>query len=71
MGLMKNQCSMEEKDMDEQRADALLYRLRQLESNIQRAISRASEAELELSAIKGQLENTKSDFEHLREIIKK
>jgi len=68
---MKNQCSMEEKDMDKQRADALLYRLKQLENNIQRAISRASEAELELSAIKGQLENTKSDFEHLREIIKK
>jgi len=57
--------------MDKQRADALLYRLRQLESNISRAISRAGEAELEVSVIKGQLENTKSDFEHLREIIKK
>jgi len=57
--------------MDKQRADALLYRLKQLENNIQRAISRASEAELELSTIKGQLKNTKSDFEHLREIIKK
>lgn len=57
--------------MDKERADALLYRLRQLESNISSATSRASEAKLELSAIIGQLENTKSDFEHLREIIKK
>jgi len=68
---MKNQCSMEEKDMDKQRADALLYRLRQLENKIQRAINHTSEAELELSTIKGQLKTTKSDFEHLREIIKK
>jgi len=57
--------------MDKQTVDALLYRLRQLENNIQRAINRASEAELELFSIKGELKNTKSDFEHLREIIKK
>ena len=57
--------------MDKERAEALLYRLRQLEANISGAISRAGEAELEISAIKHQLEYTKSDFEHLREIIKK
>jgi len=67
---MKNQWSMEEKNMNKQRALVLLYRIRQLENKIQRAINHTYETELELST-KGELKTTKSDFEHLREIVKK
>ena len=56
--------------MDERTAEALAYRIKQLENQIQRAMSSASEAEVHLFSVKGILKHTKWDFESLRSFCK-
>ena len=56
--------------MDQQEANALTYRLKQLENNIQRAEGKAIEAELHIQAVYGHLKNAKEDLLLLRVMIK-
>ena len=56
--------------MDERTAGALAYRIKQLENNIQRAMSFASETQVHLEAVQGTLKHTKWDFESLRSFCK-
>jgi len=58
------------KKMDERTAEALAYRIKQLENQIQRSMSFASEAKVHLEAVQGILKNTKWDFESLRSFCK-
>lgn len=55
--------------MDQREAGALTYRLKQLENNIQRAESKAIEAELHIQAVYGFLKCAKQDLEQLRDMI--
>jgi len=55
--------------MDQLEAGALTYRLKQLENNIQRAESKAIEAELTIQAVYGHLKNSKEDAVQLRDMI--
>jgi len=55
--------------MDKREDGALTYRLTQLENNIQRAESKALEAELHIQAVYSHLRNSKEDAEQLREMI--
>lgn len=67
---MRNHWSMEKKVMDEKTVTALLYRIKQLENNVQRARDLTKEMQLELQAVTGTLEITKYDFENLRGFCK-
>lgn len=56
--------------MDEQEAGSLVYRLKQLENKVEWAERKSIETRLSLDGIIGLIQNTKVDFEHLREMIK-
>ena len=56
--------------MDKQEDGALTYRLTQLENNLHRAESMATEAELHIQSVYGHLENAKQDLLQFKAMIK-